>query len=189
MSHAEQLYVYDQTWSLRDNSPDVDFCDFIHDHNIRDQVIFHFGTGGHHIVGRRNIDLQPPNHILAVTASEGEYNTYIKHIIDNPHTGNYYKALFLDIYTLSERILPRFDVVTLFHLCECYENETSGYSTLDDRGLLDLFSSRLQPNGQIIFYRDSVARVKMRSIVNEYVEAGKLVFAEAYKSLLVYRLP
>jgi hypothetical protein len=188
MSHTEKLYVYDQTYPLVDDSPDVYFCDFINDHNIRDQVIFHFGTGGHHIVGRRNINFQPPNHVLAVTASEGEYSAYIKHIIDNPHTGNYYKVLFLDIYTLSERILPRFDVVTLFHLCECYENETCEYSTLDDRGLLDLFISRLQPNGQIIFFRDSVAAEKMQSIVNEYVDAGKLVFTEAYKTLLVYRL-
>jgi hypothetical protein len=168
---------------------DVHFCDFIHDKNIRDQVIFHFGTGVHHIVGRRNIELQPPNHVLAVTASKGEHSAYIKHIIDNPSMGNYYKVLFLDIYTLSERILPRFDVVALFHLCEFYEKQSYRYAPLDDRGLLDLFISRLQPNGQILFYGDSIAAEKMLSLVNEYVDAGKLVFAETYKSLLVYRLP
>jgi hypothetical protein len=168
---------------------DVDFCDFIHDSDIRDQVIFHFGTGEHHIVGRRNINLQPPNHILAVTSSEGEYSAYIKQIKDNARMGNYYKVLFLDIYTLSERILPRFDVVALFHLCEYFREQTSRYATLDDRGLLDLFISRLQSDGQILFYRGSMEAGKMLSLVNEYVDAGKLVFAQAYKTLLIYRLP
>ncbi len=189
MSHTAKLYVYRRSWPLTDWCPDVQFCDFIHDNDIRDQVIFHFGTGEHHIVGRRNINLQPPNHVLAVTASKGEYSAYIKHIIDNPRTGNYYKVLFLDIYTLSERILPRFDVVTLFHLCEFYEKQSYRYAPLDDRGLIDLFISRLQPNGQILFYRDSIAAEEMLSIVNAYVDAGKLVFAQAYKELLVYRLP
>jgi len=191
MSDTVKLNFWRHSWPLNpDVCPcDVDFCDFIHDKGIRDRVIFHFGTGEHHIVGRRNIDVQAPNHIFAVTASEGEYGAYIKYIIDNPYAGNYYKVLFLDIYTLSERILPRFDVVTLFHLCEFFREQNSRYAPLDDRGLINLFISRLQPGGRILFYRGSLAAEKMLPIVNEYVDAGKFVFAEAYKTLLVYRLP
>ena len=153
MSDTVRLNFWRHSWPLKpDVCPcDVDFCDFIDDNNIRDQVIFHFGTGEHHVVARRNIDLQPPNHVLAVTASEAEYGSYIKYVIDNPHAGNYYKVLFLDIYTLSDRILPRFDVVTLFHLCEFFREQTSQYAPLDDRRLLDLFISRLQPGGAIAF--------------------------------------
>jgi len=191
MSDTVTLNFRRHSWPLKpDVCPcDVDFCDFIHDNEIREQVIFHFGTGEHHIVARRNVDLRPPNHVLAVTASEGEYSAYIKYVIDNPHAGNYYKVLFLDIYTLSERILPRFDVVTLFHLCEFFREQTSRYAPLDDRGLIDLFISRMRPDGRMLFYRGSSAADKMLPIVNEYVDAGKLVFAEAYKTLLVYRLP
>lgn len=191
MSDVVKLNFWRHSWPLNPEvcPCDVDFCDFIYDHEIRDHVIFHFGTGEHHILGRRNIDIQAPNHILAVTASEGEYSAYIKYIIDNPYAGNYYKVLFLDIYTLSERILPQLDVVTLFHLCEFFRDQNSQYAPLDDRRLIDLFISKLQPGGRILFYRGSLAAEKMMSIVNEYVDAGKLVFAEAYKTLLVYRLP
>lgn len=191
MPDTIKLNFWRHSWPLNpDVCPcDVDFCDFIQDKEIRDRVIFHFGTGEHHIVSRRNIDLQPPNHIFAVTASEGEYSAYIKYIIDNPYAGNYYKVLFLDIYTLSERILPRFDVVTLFHLCEFFREQNSRYAPLDDRGLIDLFVSRLRPGGRILFYQGSLAAEKMLTIVNECVDAGKLVFAEKYKTLLVYRLP
>ena len=34
-----------------------------------------------------------------------------------------------------------------------------------------------------------MAAEKMLAIVNELADAGKLVFSQAYKSLLVYRLP
>lgn len=191
MSDTVKLNFWRHSWPLKpDICPcDVDFCDFIEEKGIRDKVIFHFGTGEHHVVARRNIDLQPPNQVVAVTASEGEYSAYVKYIIDNPHAGNYYKVLFLDIYTLSERILPQFDVVSLFHLCEFFNEQSPRYAPLDDRGLIDLFISRLHPHGRILFYRGSMAAEKMLPIVNEYADAGKLVFAEAYKTLLVYRLP
>lgn len=191
MSDTIKLNFWRHSWPLNpDVCPcDVNFCDFIDDNQIQDHVIFHFGTGEHHIVARHNIAIRSPNHVLAVTASEVEYSAYIKYIIDNPHAGNYYKVLFLDIYTLSARILPQFDVVTLFHLCEFFREQNSRYAPLDDRGLIDLFISRLKPDGRMLFYRGSHAAENMLPIVKDYVAAGKLVFAEAYKTLLVYRLP
>jgi hypothetical protein len=191
MSDGLQLNYWKHSWPLRpDVCPcDLDFCDFIYEKRIRDNVIFHFGTGEHHIVGRRNLTLQPPNHIIAVTASQPEYAAYIDFIIQSPHAANYYKVVFADIYTWSARILPQCDVVTLFHLCEFYKEERhSAYAPLDDRRLLDLFISRLQPHGRVLFYRGSAAAEKMLHIVKDFVTDGKLIFEDEYKTLLVYRV-
>lgn len=191
MTETQKMNVWRHSWALDpDMCPcDVDFCDYVDESGISDQVIFHFGSGEHHIVGRRNFELDAPNHILSVTASEAEHAAFIRYIVDNPKASNFYKLLFIDIYTLSARILPTFDVVTLFHLCEFFREKTTQYTELDDRGLVDLFLSRLKPGGQILFYPGSVAADEMRSIVNENVAAGKLIFDNEYKSLMIYRRP
>lgn len=192
MPDSLQLNYWKHSWPLRpDACPcDLHFCDYLQTFQIRDKVVFHFGSGEHHIVGRENAALEVPNHILAVTASQPEYAAYIEFIITNPHAANYYKVMFLDIYTLSARLLPTFDVVTLFHLCEFFrEQQQSAYAPLDDIRLLDLFLSKLRPDGQILFYRGSLAAEKMQIVVDRFVNAGKLVFQDDYKTLKIYRLP
>ena len=190
MTDEIQLSYWKHSWPLRpDVCPcDLDFCDFVDEHHVRGDVIFHFGTGEHHIVGRRNIALEVPNHILAITASRPEYTAYIDFIIANPLAANYYKVVFADIYTLSARILPQCGLVTLFHLCEFFRAQHSAYAPLDDRRLLDLFISRLRPGGRVLFYRGSLAADRMMIIVDEFVNAGKLVYEKDYKTLLVYRV-
>lgn len=189
MTDTVQLRYWKYSWPLRpDDCPcDLDFCDFVQDFQLHDKVIFHFGTGEHHIVGRNNATLSSPNHILAVTASQPEYAAYMDFIISNPHAATYYKVMFVDIYTLSPRILPTFDVITLFHLCEFYREQHSTYAPLDDTSLLQLFVSNLAPDGRLLFYRDSVAADKMRPIVNRFVDAGTILLEGEYKTLLIYR--
>ena len=186
-----QLNYWRHSWPLRpDVCPcDPDFCDFVLEGQVRDKVIFHFGTGEHHLVGRENAALDVPNHIFAVTASQPEYSAYIDFIIGNPHAANYYKVMFVDIYTLSPRVLPKFDVVTLFHLCEFFREQQAAYAPLDDVRLLELFISNLKPNGKILFYRGSHTSEKMQTIVDRFVHEGKLVFQGDFKTLMIYHLP
>ena len=172
-----KLNHYDYAWPLVDYSPDPDFAGYLASRNVKGKLIFHFGTGEHHLVGKDNHERGNPNEILAITASREEHDAYIDFIINNPVAANYYKVMFGDIYTLSPVVLPTFDIVTLFHLCEYYDvqcdyaddkpdaqrvHPNSAYSRLDDVTLLDLFLHKLSPGGKILFFKGSGGFVSKR---------------------------
>jgi hypothetical protein len=186
-----QLNYWGWSWPLRpeDCACDIHFVEYLRREVIHDKVIFHFGTGAHHLVGKTNLDIEPPNEILAITASPEEYQRYVEFVIANPRAAKTYKVLFGDVYTLSPRILPWFDVVTLFHLCEFYEETTSTYADLNDSSLLALFLSRLRPGGRILFYSRSSHFSQCRTIIDEFVAAGLLVQVDEHETLIVYGRP
>jgi hypothetical protein len=182
-----QLNYWKDSWPLdvAECPCDVHFLEYLRKHNINDKIIFHFGTGEHHIVGKEN-PTDRPNEIFAITASREEYDSYARFIIDNPAAARYYKVIFGDIYTLTPRIVPDFDLVTLFHLCEYYDKARCAYAELNDSSLLDLFISKLKPGGRILFYKRSSHFWKARRIIKEFTERGKLTKQDEYKTLLVY---
>ncbi len=94
---------------------DLHFLRYLSRKGLNKQTIFHFGTGEHHLIGRENVRFERPNEILGITASRGEYDRYMDMVIDNPIIGRYYKVLFMDIYTLNQRLMPKFDLITMFH--------------------------------------------------------------------------
>jgi hypothetical protein len=185
-----QLNYWAASWPLRlDCVCDLHFVDYLKEAATVGKMIFHFGTGEHHLVGRNNFAAGAPNEILAITASRGEHDAYIDFIIDNPVAARSYKVLFGDIYTLSPRSLPEFDLVTLFHLCEFYDERTAAYAELDDSSLLELFVGRLRPDGNLFFYKRSSHFSSCRALLQRMTEGGRLVHIGDYKSLLVYGLP
>lgn len=186
-----QLNYWRASWPLRVDicACDIHFVEYLHARGVQDKVIFHFGTGEHHLLGKANLDAAVPNEILAITASPEEYGKYIEFVIANPLAARTYKVIFGDVYTLTARTLPRFDLVTLFHLCEFYEETTSAYAELDDLSLLALFLSQLRPDGRVLFYKRSSHFGQCRVIVDTFVAEGRLVQVDEYKSLLVYSPP
>jgi hypothetical protein len=184
---APRLNISDDAWPLRvDLCPcDTDFAAWLKARKIAGKAIFHFGTGAHHILGLENAKLKRPNHVLGVTASPGEYASYIDLVTRDPALAISYKAIFADIYTLDARLLPAFDVVTLFHLCEFYDPVRSAYAPLDDRKLLTLFLDRLRPQGRIVFYLGSNGRDAMLRLIDKFIAAGRLAVAERAGALLV----
>jgi hypothetical protein len=182
-----RLNISDEAWPLRvDLCPcDTDFVAWLKARRIAGRTIFHFGTGSHHIIGVENARLKRPNRVLGVTASPAEYESYMALVSADPALAISYKALFLDIYTLDAALLPAFDVVSLFHLCEFYDPERSAYAPLDDRKLLTLFLGRLAPQGRIVFYLGSNGRDAMLRLVDQFIAAGKLAVAERVGALLV----
>jgi hypothetical protein len=167
---------------------DIHFCDFLQERNLRGKSIFHFGTGGHHIVGLRNWTDGMANEILAITASPREHSRYIKRVVAKPSFGRHYKVLFADIYDLHAALLPQFDVVTLFHLYEFTPgHRVASGIRMDDAGVLDLFVSKLSPQGLLLFYEGSHGYGETRVVVERAVAAGKISFETRYKSLLIYR--
>lgn len=203
-----KLNYYDYSWPLTlGNCPcDLHFVEYLKENRVEGKVIFHFGTGEHHIVGRDNYERGSPNEILAITAAyeqqvgrSGEHDAYIEFIREKPAAANHYRVLFTDIYTLSSRILPVFDVITLFHLCEYYDEQyfdgreherlNSHYAQLNDRSLLELCLSKLDPDGIILFFTQSGGFIhadrRAAKLVDELVAEGKLVIYGEYRSLLI----
>jgi hypothetical protein len=183
-----QLNYWKASWPLlADICPcDIHFVEYLQEREVSNKLIFHFGTGEHHILGKMNCKADAPNEILGITASRKEYERYIEFVIDNPTAAKTYKVIFGDIYTLTPRIIPDFDLVTLFHLCEFYDEEESAYAELNDYSLLELFMSKLNPGGRIFFYRGSSHFAKCREVIESFVSEGKMAQLEEYKTLLVY---
>jgi SAM-dependent methyltransferase len=182
-----QLNYWQDSWALdRKRCPcDFHFPEYLTKRGVGSKSIFHFGSGEHYLLGRANVVGPKRNEILAITASKGEHAAYVELIIRKPEIAKYYKVLFGDIYTLSTAMLPRFDFVSLFHLCEFYDSAKSAYARQDDESLLELFLSKLKPGGRILFYRRSSAFAKARSIIQDCLSSGRLVEEEDYRSLLI----
>ena len=186
-----RLNYWEASWPLvAEMCPcDLHFLEYLQTREIRDKVIFHFGTGEHHILGKKSLETGGTNEILAITASPKEYESYMEFIIDNPFAARIYKVIFGDIYTLTPRILPNFDLVTLFHLCEFYDEERSAYAQLNDSSLLDLFLSKLNPGGKIFFYKGSSHFANGRAIIESFVKEEKIIQVDEHKTLLAYGRP
>jgi SAM-dependent methyltransferase len=182
-----QLNYWQDSWALdRERCPcDFHFLEYLTKRGADSKSIFHFGSGEHHLLGRANLVAPKRNEILAITASKSEHAAYVDLIIRNPEIAKYYKVLFADIYTLSAALLPDFDFVTLFHLCEFYDSAKSAYAHHNDDSLLQLFLSKLKPGGRILFYRRSSAFAEARSIIQGCLSSGRLVEEKGYKSLLI----
>jgi hypothetical protein len=184
-----ELNYWKSFWPLNEERCpcDAHFVGYINEERIRRKTIFHFGTGQHHIVGVKNVELDLPNEILGITASREEQESYVDLVIKNPLVGRYYKVLFADIYTLTSALLPPFDVVTLFHLCEFYSEANRAYTSGDDRSVLQLFIEKLKPGGLVLFYRGSSAYRAASVLVQEALDGGDLKEVQDYKSLKVCR--
>ena len=108
-----KLNYWNETWSLDEaQCPcDVHLVEYLEGKKAKDAVIFHFGTGNHHIVGLKLAENGSNCAVLGITASPQEYDDYVELLIQNPRLGHTYKAYFGDIYQLDARLLPRFDYV------------------------------------------------------------------------------
>lgn len=134
---------------------DVHFTTWLKAEGLTGQRIFHFGTGDHHHVG-----LQAPgagHSVLGITATEAEYSSYIKAVVENPDLGRHYKVLFSDIYQTNLALLPEFDIVTLFHLGEFWSANNAPFAAMDDRGVLEGMAGKVAPGGYMAFFTGSFA--------------------------------
>lgn len=187
ISPARLRFVH-YSWPLRvEVCPcDQDFCDYLRDRGMRGLSIFHFGSGGHHLVGERNLADTLDNEILAITLAPSELRSYVDRVVRDPALAKHYKVLFADVHSLDAAALPVFDVATLFHLGE-FGDEASAARRLDDAGVLALFISRLAPRGLLLFYRRSFAFAKVSPLIEQAVQQRQIEFVENVKSLAVYR--
>ncbi len=129
MTDAAKLLFWDDSWDLREKECpcDVHFIEWLDREKITGSAIYHFGTGNHHHVGIECARESRRNSVLGITAAPQEYQKYIELAIARPEVLRTYNAVFGDIYLLNAKLLPVFDVVTLFHLCEFRGERTDAY--------------------------------------------------------------
>jgi hypothetical protein len=165
----------------------VHFCDWLETNDVRNASIFHFGTGSHHIVGIRTAGNGSNNCVLGITASPGEYEAFIKLAIERPEVEKTYKSFFGDIYQLESRLLPEFDVVSLFHLCEFRNERNDEYAALTDLDVLEMLTDKTRPGGYVIFYTKSFAFDTAEKVIAQWEKSRAVEKVGLYETLLVYR--
>jgi hypothetical protein len=88
------------------------------DQGLTGKRIYHFGTGGHHYVGIRCAEPELNNTVLGITASPKEYEPSSSSRPATPRSPRPIQRLFRRHLHQQRPLLPRFDIVTLFHTGE-----------------------------------------------------------------------
>ena len=166
---------------------DVHFNEWVAKKKLKNKSIYHFGTGTHHVVGIKQVERK--NRVLAITASKEEYEAYISLVSENSGVAKNYVAYFGDIYLTNPLLLPEFDVVTVFHLCEFFFPNTASkeYGGLTDRQVLDLFTDKTRRGGFILFYTRSMAAEKAKAVIAKWEKAKPVKRVGEFKTMLVYK--
>jgi hypothetical protein len=186
-----KMNYWTDKWDLHEDicPCDVHFNDWVEHEKLRNKLIYHFGTGTHHVIGIKQAENNSNNTVFAITASIEEYEAYIKLVTEKSHVSKNYLAYFSDIYLANPRLLPDFDVVTMFHLCEFFFPNTASteYGGLTDRKVLDLFTDKLRPGGHMLFYMRSIGFDKAKPVIAEWEKEKPVERTGEFKTLLVYR--
>lgn len=164
---------------------DVHFTDWLARSDLRNAAIFHFGTGDHHHVGKTEAMRPAGNSVLGITATKPEYDSYIDLVVQNPLVGKRYKVLFTDIYQLAPELLPDFDVVTLFHLCEFWSETNAPYARMNDLGVLEAMAGKVKRGGTLLFYTGSFAFETASGLMETHLERLGFGPPERHESLRI----
>jgi len=166
---------------------DVHFNEWVAKQKLRNQTIYHFGSGTHHVVGV--VQSRRGNRTFCITASKEEYEDYITLVTGNSKVAKNYVCYFGDIYLTNAKLLPVLDVVTLFHLCEFFSKNTASkaYGGITDAKVLDLLTDRTRKGGYVLFYKGSLGFDKSKPIIAKWERAKRMRRVADFKTLLVYR--
>lgn len=186
---AAVLNTWDVYWGLRvaECPCDVHFVEWLEDNAIQGKTIYHMGSGGHHYVGIRCAEPELNNAVLSITASTPEYEAFVKLAKEQPALLHHYSCYFGDIYTSNPKLLPEFDVVTLFHACEFRNEKNDAYGALTDLEVMELFVDKLNSGGHILFYTGSFAFEPARPLIAKLEQSRAVEKIGLFKTLLVYR--
>jgi hypothetical protein len=185
----QKMNLWDAKWDLHvDICPcDVHFNEWTEQVGLSGKTIYHFGTGTHHVVGKRQAELG--NVVLAITASKEEYDSYVALVAESSRVARSYLAYFGDVYLSEARLLPDFDVVTMFHLCEFSHSNTASpeYGGITDRALLDLFTGKTRSGGYILLYKNSNGQGATQEMLPAWQRDHPVERLDDFKTLQVFR--
>jgi hypothetical protein len=183
---SPKISVYPDNW-MRIENCDAQLIEWLDQQRIADASIYHFGTGGHHHVGIECAKPERRSSVYGITLSPQEYQNYVQLVTARPEVLRYYNVVFGDIYLLNAKLLPTFDVVTLFHLCEFRGPQTDAYGGLTDLAVANLLTDKTRPGGHILFYTGSFAFAKAKTVIAQWEKERQVERVGEYKTVLVYR--
>lgn len=183
------LHFWDEHWDLRiaECPCDVHFLEFLAERKVENSAIYHFGSGGHHVVGLECARAAKGNVVMSITASPREYDSYVKLIIEKPEVARDYLCYFGDIYLYNPRLHPQFDIVTNFHMCEFRSEKNDAYGALTDWEVLKALAASTKVGGLVLFYEGSFAYPNAKPLAERAVREGFLEAAGQYKTLPMFR--
>ena len=183
------LNIWDANWGLELGlcPCDLHFVEMLADRQIANSVIYHFGSGGHHLVGVECMKAGKGNMVISITAAPQEEKEYEKLIIGQPELAHQYICYFSDIYTFDGRLLPMFDVTTVFHLCEFRSSLQDAYGGHTDKEVLQRLCKQTKPGGLVVFYAGSDGWKGTEPLVADAVAEGLMEADGHFKTLPVYR--
>ena len=127
------------------------------------------------------------NMVISITAAPQEEKEYEKLIIGQPELAHHYICYFSDIYTFDGRLLPMFDVTTVFHLCEFRSSLQNAYGGHTDKKVLQRLCKQTKPGGLVVFYAGSDGWKGTEPLVADAVAEGLIEADGHFKTLPVYR--
>ena len=184
-----KLNYYEIGWYLDEAlcPCDLHFVKWLAHAEMRDKAIFHFGTGEHHTVGIKCHESGTGNAVFGITASPREHEFYEQLVIERPEVGRNYKVLFGDIYQLDARLLPDFDIVSLFHVGEFRTEKNDAYGALTDEEMVRLLVGKLKGPRLLLLYSGSYAFDVAERIAQKLIAEGVLEPAGSFESLRIFR--
>ena len=183
------LNIWDANWGLElELCPcDLHFVELLADRKIENSVIYHFGSGGHHLVGVECMKAGKGNVVMSITAAPPEHKEYEKLIIREPKLAHHYICYFSDIYTFEGRLMPVFDVTSVFHLCEFRSDAQDAYGGHTDWDVLRRLCKQTRAGGLVVFYAGSDGWKRSEPHVARAVAEGFIEADGQFKTLPIYR--
>ena len=184
-----KMNYWTDKWDL-----DVDVCpcdshfnDWAAKNKIKNKLIYHFGTGTHHVIGIKQATNKSNNAVLAITASKEEYDAYIQLSTEKAKVSKAYVAYFGDIYLINAPLLPEIDIATMFHAGEYIGANTTSleYGGVDDLGVARVLHERMRPGGHFLFFTGSFAFDKADALAKVLEGENKLARVGTFKTLMV----
>ena len=183
------LNIWDANWGLELHLCPCDqhFVELLADRKIENSVIYHFGSGGHHLVGVQCMKAGKGNVVMSITAAPQEHKEYEKLIIAEPQLAHHYICYFSDIYTFEGRLMPVFDVTTDFHMGEFRSEANDAYGGHSEWEVLRRLCKQTRPGGLVCFYNGSNGWDQTVPHIEMAVAQGLLAPDGIYKTLPIYR--
>lgn len=188
-----RIPIEEKGWELNpETCPcDLDFIEFAKNFPYaRFLTIFHMGPGMHHSVGKWAASSEKRAFVFSISITPEEIQEYIRLITEHPVWATRYWVQFMDIHLMRSPLLPRFDLITLFHLGEIIATEKdSDYPGTSVSEILRMFSDRVVAGGSMLFFPRSVAWKKIESDVDWILRSEREWKRDIFKNLLVYTRP
>lgn len=155
--------------------PDLDFINYMREKQFSPKTILHTGTGLHHRVGIECCEMG--HKVIGVTVSREEVVSRVFRVDDTN-----YQVFYANINTLNVDLLPKLDIVTLFHFGEM----ESDFGPVSNDVLLRLLN-KMPLDGFMAFYHRSAAWDRAKVAVDYAVKQEYLHYVETAGEIEIYR--